>query len=136
MGRGRRHGDRDAVTLESLLTLASSEQGVERWEPLDLGAMNEAARRFIGEHDFASFRSLGSDETTTIRRVYASEWRRDGNRFVYRVEASSFMRHMVRTMVATMIDPPWRFFSSGRATVPAFTSAASLSVSFTWLSRT
>ena len=72
--------------------------------PLDLGAMNEAARRFIGEHDFASFRSLGSDETTTMRRVYASEWRRDGNRFVYRVEASSFMRHMVRTMVATMIE--------------------------------
>jgi tRNA pseudouridine38-40 synthase len=72
--------------------------------PLDLDAMNEAARRFIGEHDFASFRSLGSDETTTIRRVYTSEWRRDGNRFVYRVEASSFMRHMVRTMVATMIE--------------------------------
>jgi tRNA pseudouridine38-40 synthase len=72
--------------------------------PLDLGSMNEAARRFIGEHDFASFRSLGSDETTTIRRVYVSEWRRDNDRFVYRVEASSFMRHMVRTMVATMID--------------------------------
>jgi tRNA pseudouridine38-40 synthase len=72
--------------------------------PLDLGAMNEAARHFIGEHDFASFRSVGSDETTTIRRVYVSEWRRDGNRFVYRVEASSFMRHMVRTMVATMIE--------------------------------
>ena len=72
--------------------------------PLDLGSMNEAARRFIGEHDFASFRSLGSDETTTIRRVYVSEWLRDNDRFVYRVEASSFMRHMVRTMVATMID--------------------------------
>jgi tRNA pseudouridine38-40 synthase len=72
--------------------------------PLDLGSMNEAARCFIGEHDFASFRSLGSDETTTIRRVHVSEWRRDGNRFVFRVEASSFMRHMVRTMVATMIE--------------------------------
>ncbi len=72
--------------------------------PLSLGAMSEAARRFIGEHDFASFRSLGSEETTTIRRVYMSEWRRDGERFCYRVEASSFMRHMVRTMVATMVE--------------------------------
>ena len=33
--------------------------------------MNAAARRFIGEHDFAAFRSLGSDEKTTVRRVDA-----------------------------------------------------------------
>jgi tRNA pseudouridine38-40 synthase len=72
--------------------------------PLDLWALNAAARCFIGEHDFASFRSLGSDETTTVRRVYRSEWSRTGNRFVYRVEASSFMRHMVRTMVAAMVE--------------------------------
>jgi tRNA pseudouridine38-40 synthase len=71
--------------------------------PLDLWALNAAARCFIGEHDFTSFRSLGSDETTTVRRVYTSEWIRAGNRFVYRVEASSFMRHMVRTMVAAMV---------------------------------
>lgn len=72
--------------------------------PLNLDAMNEASRRFVGEHDFTSFRSLGSEETTTIRRVYMSEWRLDGERFCYRVEASSFMRHMVRTMVATMVE--------------------------------
>jgi tRNA pseudouridine38-40 synthase len=71
--------------------------------PLELAAMNAAARQFLGEHDFAAFRSLGSEEKTTLRRVFVSEWKRDGNRFVYRVEASSFMRHMVRTMVATML---------------------------------
>jgi tRNA pseudouridine38-40 synthase len=71
--------------------------------PLDLAALNSAARRFVGEHDFAAFRSLGSEEKTTVRRVFASEWSREGNRFVYRVEASAFLRHMVRTMVATMI---------------------------------
>ena len=38
-------------------------------EPLDLAAMNEAARRFVGEHDFAAFRSLGTEVTTTVRRV-------------------------------------------------------------------
>ena len=72
--------------------------------PLDLAAMNAAARLFIGEHDFAAFRSLGSEEKTTLRRVYVSEWSRDGKRLVYRVEASSFMRHMVRTMVGTMVE--------------------------------
>lgn len=71
---------------------------------LNLDAMNEAARRFIGTHNFASFRSLGSDERTTIRCVSMSEWAREGERFLYRVEASSFMRHMVRTMVATLVE--------------------------------
>ncbi len=71
--------------------------------PLELAAMNAAARRFIGDHDFAAFRSLGSEEKSTRRRVYVSEWSRHGNRLVYRVEASGFMRHMVRTMVAAMI---------------------------------
>ena len=70
---------------------------------LELAAMNAAARRFIGEYDFAAFRSLGSEEKTTRRRVYVSEWSRAENRLVYRVEASGFMRHMVRTMAATMI---------------------------------
>src|SRR6202030_2322491 len=73
-------------------------------EPLDLERMNEAARIFIGEHDFAAFRSLGTKVKSTVRRVHLSEWRREGAHFVYRVEASSFLRHMVRTMVATMIE--------------------------------
>ncbi len=36
---------------------------------LDLDAMNRAARIFVGEHDFAAFRSLGTEVRTTIRRV-------------------------------------------------------------------
>ena len=71
---------------------------------LNLEAMQAAARVFIGEHDFAAFRTLGSEEKTTMRRVIASEWRRDGDILLYRVEATSFLRHMVRTMVAAMVD--------------------------------
>jgi tRNA pseudouridine38-40 synthase len=73
-------------------------------DQLDLGAMNEAAAVFLGEHDFASMRSLGSAERTTVRRVLASEWRREGKFLTYRVEATAFLRHMVRTMVAAMVD--------------------------------
>ena len=73
-------------------------------EPLDPDAMNEAAAVFLGEHDFASMRSLGSAEKTTMRRVLASEWRRAEQFFIYRVEATAFLRHMVRTMVAVMVD--------------------------------
>jgi tRNA pseudouridine38-40 synthase len=73
-------------------------------EPLDLAAMNQAAHIFVGEHDFASFRSLGTEVTTTVRRVISSEWTRDGDIVRYRVEGTSFLRHMVRAMVAAMIE--------------------------------
>ncbi len=74
-------------------------------EPLDMDAMNAAAAAFVGEHDFAAFRSLGSAEKTTVRRVDLSRWRRESERhLVYRVEATAFLRHMVRTMVAAMVE--------------------------------
>jgi tRNA pseudouridine38-40 synthase len=71
---------------------------------LDLESMNCAAQIFVGEHDFAAFRSLGTEVRTTIRRVMFSEWTRAGDTLLYRVEANSFLRHMVRAMVAAMID--------------------------------
>ena len=73
-------------------------------DPLDLDRLNEAARGFLGEHDFAAFRTLGTNVKTTIRRVHLSQWRREGVLLTYRVEATSFLRHMVRTMVATMVE--------------------------------
>jgi len=73
-------------------------------EPLDLEAMNRAAGAFLGEHDFAAWRSLGSKEKTTNRRILTSEWRRHGDVLSYRVEATAFLRHMVRTMVAAMVE--------------------------------
>lgn len=73
-------------------------------EPLDVDRMNEAAHIFLGEHDFAAFRTLGTEVKSTVRRVHMSEWRREGTLLIYRVEASSFLRHMVRTMVATMVE--------------------------------
>jgi tRNA pseudouridine38-40 synthase len=73
-------------------------------ERLDLAAMNRGARVFIGEHDFAAFRSLGTEVRSTIRRVTSSEWTRDVDIVLYRVEANSFLRHMVRAMVAAMVD--------------------------------
>src|SRR5580658_682415 len=73
-------------------------------EPLDLDVMNRAARVFIGEHDFAAFRTLGSEEKTTMRRVDQSGWRREDEVLIYHVEASSFLRHMVRTMVGAMVE--------------------------------
>ncbi len=73
-------------------------------EPLDFEAMNAAAHLFVGEHDFATFRTLGSEVKTTTRSVFVSRWTRESSRLTYRIEANGFLRHMVRTMVSTMAE--------------------------------
>ncbi|HTR63433.1 MAG TPA: tRNA pseudouridine(38-40) synthase TruA [Candidatus Binataceae bacterium] len=105
-------------------------------ETLDLDAMRAAAHAFIGEHDFATFRTLGSEEKTTMRRVIASDWTHADDLLIYRVEATSFLRHMVRTMVAAMVDAGRRkiaandvaamIASRDRATAPAPAPASGL----------
>jgi len=88
-------------------TVASAFEYRYSWlvrDQLDLDAMNCAARIFVGEHDFAAFRSLGTEVRSTIRRVTSSAWTRDADILLYRVEANSFLRHMVRAMVAAMVD--------------------------------
>jgi tRNA pseudouridine38-40 synthase len=90
-------------------------------EPLDLAAMNLAAAALVGEHDFAAFRTLGSEERTTVRHVFSSAWRDAGDGLLtYRVEATAFLRHMVRTMVALMVEiGRGRLPSSAAATILA-----------------
>ncbi len=73
-------------------------------QPLDISAMNSAAGRFVGEHDFAAFRVLGSPTRTTVRRILESRWVQEGPFLTYWVEGVSFLRHMVRTMVGLMVE--------------------------------
>ena len=89
-------------------------------QPLDLGAMEMAAARFLGEHDFAAFRTLGTETKTTIRRIYRSQWERRADLLLYRVEGSSFLRRMVRSMVAAMVE-----VGRGRMTVEAIDASLS-----------
>jgi len=73
-------------------------------DALELDEMRTSARRFLGEHDFAAFRTLGTETKSTVRRIYVSQWEQRGDLLRYRVEGSSFLRHMVRVMVAAMVE--------------------------------
>jgi tRNA pseudouridine38-40 synthase len=73
-------------------------------QPLNFAAMGEAARVFHGRHDFAAFRTLGTETKSTVRDIHLSQWQRRCDYLVYRVEGSSFLRHMVRSMVAGMVE--------------------------------
>ena len=79
--------------------------------PLDESAMAAAARQFEGEHDFASFAaSSGSEDDDrdreTSRVLYSSEVAREAgaDEIVYVVRGRSFLRHMVRKIVGTLIE--------------------------------
>src|SRR5262249_5041980 len=74
--------------------------------PLDTGAMDAGAGCLVGEHDVAAFRCADAKETprSTVRLVHESRISRDGPLLVYRVEASAFLKHMVRTIVGTLVE--------------------------------
>ena len=79
--------------------------------PLDEDAMRDAAGRFVGMHDFASFAaSTGSEgddkERSTEREIYSTELARtpDNEELVFTVRGRSFLRYMVRKMVGTLLD--------------------------------
>ena len=71
--------------------------------PLDLGAMNEAAARLLGEHDFAAF-CRRREGATTVRALQRLHWERtcDGVA-VGAVIADAFCHNMVRALVGALL---------------------------------
>jgi len=72
--------------------------------PLDHHAMNQAAALLVGDHDFSSFQGADWVEHNPHRTVLRSTIRCDGDFLIYEVEARSFLRHMVRNIVGTLVD--------------------------------
>jgi tRNA pseudouridine38-40 synthase len=73
--------------------------------PLDVAAMEEAARAVEGRHDFAAFQTVGGSGGPTVRVVTLSTIaRRDDGLVTYEVEGEGFLRHMVRAIVGTLVD--------------------------------
>ena len=72
-------------------------------EKLDVEAMRVAAAVLVGTHDFAAFRSAGTEVSTTVRTITRSEWIESGL-LVYEVTGDGFLRHMVRAIVGTLVE--------------------------------
>jgi tRNA pseudouridine38-40 synthase len=72
--------------------------------PLDLDALRDAAALLPGEHDFTAFTPTETQHDTFHRNVLAAAWQEDGDELQFTIEAESFLRHMVRTLVGTMLE--------------------------------
>jgi tRNA pseudouridine38-40 synthase len=70
--------------------------------PLDLAAMECAAVYLEGEHDFSSFQAAGCDAANPVRLIYRSCFASEGEVLLYNIEATAFLRHMVRNIVGTL----------------------------------
>ena len=70
---------------------------------LDERIMQQAADQFVGTHDFAAVRSVGTDVKSTVRTVYYYNVERTGNLVSLRVCADGFLYNMARAMAGTVV---------------------------------
>ncbi len=74
------------------------------WYPLDEAVLNEAAKHYLGSHDFTSFCTLDSrDKGDLTRTVTRSEVTRQEDLVTFTVAADGFLYNMVRIMVGTLL---------------------------------
>jgi tRNA pseudouridine38-40 synthase len=72
---------------------------------LDVGAMREAAAHLVGRHDFAAFQASDCDARHAVREVRRVEVLGDaGGRIEILVEATAFVKHMVRNFAGTLVE--------------------------------
>jgi len=77
------------------------------WEirrPLDLTSMRRAAPALLGAHDFSALRAADCPARTTVREIRKLEIRQEGPRVDVVVEATAFLKHMVRNIVGTLVE--------------------------------
>jgi len=83
-------------------------------DPLSVPALQAAAQRLIGEHDFAAFGQPTTGEST-VRTVYRAEARADAPWVTIDLEANGFLYRMARSIVGTLIE-----VGRGRITIDRF----------------
>jgi tRNA pseudouridine38-40 synthase len=93
------------------------ERGRALWWPhrVDETALGACADALAGTHDFTAFTPTDTYHQRFERDVLAASWTRAGDVLEFRIEADSFMRHMNRVLVGTMLE-----VAGGRRSVDGF----------------
>ena len=119
-GFSARHDARSRAYLYRVLareTPSPFERGRSLWWPhrLDEAALRACAELLRGIHDFTAFTPSDSYHHRFERDVLDARWERVGEVLEFHIEADSFMRHMNRVLVGTMLA-----VARGRRSVEGF----------------
>src|SRR4029077_20216558 len=76
------------------------------WHPsrVDVQKLMASAAMVIGEHDFRAFTPTETGHDSLVRTVHDARWFDRGDTVELEITADSFLRHMVRTLVGTMLE--------------------------------
>ncbi len=74
-------------------------------KPLEITAMQRAAKILTGTHDFKAFEGIGSPRAHTVRTITRSHITDNGDgNVIYDIEANGFLRFMVRNITGTLVE--------------------------------
>lgn len=91
------------LMFESDMDRAVYSERATRVGKLDLDKIEKACKCLIGEHDFCSFMSTGSDIKTTVRTITEARIEKQNGEYKFFVTANGFLYNMVRKIVAALI---------------------------------
>jgi tRNA pseudouridine38-40 synthase len=81
-----------------------------------VAALDACAAALVGTHDFTAFTPSQTEHVRFARDVFGASWRAVGGDLLeFWIEADTFMRHMNRVLVGTMLQ-----VAAGRRSVPDF----------------
>jgi tRNA pseudouridine38-40 synthase len=108
-GFSARHDARSRAYVYRLLARAAPspfEHGRALWWPhaLEEGALHACAALLAGTHDFRAFTPADTYHRRFERYVLDARWERAGDVLEFHIEADTFMRHMNRVLVGTMLE--------------------------------
>jgi tRNA pseudouridine38-40 synthase len=72
--------------------------------PLDVSRLAASTALLTGQHDFRAFTPTETQHDVFVRVVESAAWHERGDFLDFEITADSFLRHMVRTLVGTMVD--------------------------------
>ena len=71
--------------------------------PLDIDAMQRAARLLLGKQDFSAFRAAECQARSPLKKLYQADVARHGDLLIFEFRASAFLQHMVRNIVGALV---------------------------------
>jgi tRNA pseudouridine38-40 synthase len=121
-GFSARHDARSRTYAYRLLARQAPspfERGRALWWPhrVDEAALHACAAALAGTHDFTAFTPTETYHHRFDRAVVRAAWTREGDVLRFEIEADTFMRHMNRVLVGTMLE-----VAGGRRSLEDFTA--------------